>query len=77
MFHNMFYSLREKLRREWVERQEQIKQEFITIAYCYWDGKGTRREMRVQKGTTIDHFLRVALELLRNVCLMVSWSLKP
>lgn len=58
--------LREQLRQEWEEQQEQIKAEEITITYSYWDGSGHRRQLRLKKGNTIQQFLQRALESLRK-----------
>ena len=58
-------ALREKLRQEWVEKQEQLKNEEIEIDYSYWDGSGHRRSIRLKKGNTIQQFLHKCLEQLR------------
>ncbi|KAJ2002994.1 hypothetical protein H4R26_003318 [Coemansia thaxteri] len=49
--------LREKLRKAWLQEQESIKQEPITITYSYWDGSGHRKQVRCKKGDTIAQFL--------------------
>ena len=36
------------------------------MAYCYWDGSGHRKDMKVKKGDTISQFLGRALEILRK-----------
>eukprot|EP00736_Rhodelphis_marinus_P009426 Rmarinus@m.22087 len=54
---------REQLRKEWIEDQQRIKDEPIEITYSYWDGRGHRRTITLQKGTTISTFLdKVRLE---------------
>ncbi|KAL4575512.1 hypothetical protein LXL04_022358 [Taraxacum kok-saghyz] len=49
---------RERLRKQWLREQEQIKNEALEITYSYWDGAGHRRVMQVRKGDTIGEFLR-------------------
>lgn len=58
--------LREKLRREWVERQEKLKNEEIEIVFSYWDGSGHRRSTILKKGHTIQQFLYKCLDQLRK-----------
>jgi len=48
---------REILKRQWLEQQEQIKQEEIDVTYSYWDGTGHRKSHKCKKGTTIESFL--------------------
>lgn len=45
--------LREELRQEWVEQQQQLKEEEIEITFSYWDGSGHRRTVRMKKGINI------------------------
>ncbi|MBA0799279.1 hypothetical protein Gohar_009805, partial [Gossypium harknessii] len=52
---------RERLRKQWVLEQEQIKNEPLEITYSYWDGAGHRR---VRKGDTIGEFLRAVQQQL-------------
>lgn len=59
-------AFREKLRQEWVERQEKLKNEEIEIVYSYWDGSGHRRTIRLKKGNTIQQFLYKCLDQLRK-----------
>ena len=54
---------RERLKLEWLQEQEKVKAERLTITYSYWDGSGHRRDITVPKGTTIGRFL----ELVRQV----------
>jgi protein FAM50 len=58
--------LREQLRREWVDKQEKLKNEQIEIVYSYWDGTGHRRTAQLKKGQTIQQFLSKCLEQLRK-----------
>lgn len=61
---------RERLRQEWLNEQDRIKQEMVKITYSYWDGSGHRRVMRCKKGTTIGRFLAMdqsEFKELRNV----------
>lgn len=58
--------LREELRQEWVEQQQQLKEEEIEITFSYWDGSGHRRTVRMKKGNSVYHFLQKVLELLRR-----------
>ncbi|GJJ12613.1 hypothetical protein Clacol_006856 [Clathrus columnatus] len=48
---------REELRKEWLQRQEEIKNEEIEITYSYWDGSGHRKSVVCKKGDTISTFL--------------------
>jgi len=58
--------LREELRQEWVEQQQELKEEEIDITFSYWDGSGHRRTVRMKKGNSVYHFLQKVLELLRR-----------
>ena len=40
---------REELRKEWLHRQEELKNEDIEITYSYWDGSGHRKSVTVSK----------------------------
>lgn len=55
----MIEAEREKLRQEWFQEQERIKQEILEVQYSYWDGNGHRRSIRVSKGTQIGKFLEI------------------
>ncbi|KAI8093382.1 FAM50A protein [Halteromyces radiatus] len=48
---------RENLRKEWLEKQEMLKNEKIDITYSYWDGTGHRKSVECKKGDTIAQFL--------------------
>lgn len=48
---------RERLRQEWLEKQERMKKETIEITYSYWDGTGHRKTVECQKGDDIAAFL--------------------
>jgi protein FAM50 len=56
----------EKLRQEWVERQNKLKNEDMEIVYSYWDGSGHRRSLKIKKGQTIQQFLYRCLDQLRK-----------
>ena len=58
--------LREKLRQEWVEKQQKLKNEEVDLVFSYWDGSGHRRSIRIKKRMTIHMFLTKALEVLRK-----------
>ncbi|XP_058083927.1 protein XAP5 CIRCADIAN TIMEKEEPER isoform X3 [Magnolia sinica] len=55
---------RERLRRQWLREQEQIRNEPLEITYSYWDGAGHRRVIQVRKGDTIGEFLRAVQQQL-------------
>ncbi|XP_017632091.1 protein XAP5 CIRCADIAN TIMEKEEPER isoform X1 [Gossypium arboreum] len=55
---------RERLRKQWILEQEQIKNEPLEITYSYWDGAGHRRVIQVRKGDTIGEFLRAVQQQL-------------
>ncbi|XP_057556510.1 protein FAM50B [Hippopotamus amphibius kiboko] len=57
--------LREELRREWEARRERVKREEVEVTFSYWDGCGHRRAARIPKGSTVQQFLRRALQALR------------
>lgn len=48
---------RERLKQQWVNEQEEIKNEQVAITYSYWTGTGRRRSLRCKKGTTVGSFL--------------------
>ncbi|KAL4237782.1 Protein fam50a [Mactra antiquata] len=58
--------LREQIAQEWMQKQQQIKNEDIEITYSYWDGSGHRRQCRMKKGNSIQQFLQKCLETLRR-----------
>ena len=49
---------RQRLKSEWIAKQQQMKNEKLEITYSYWDGTGHRRIVRVRKGDTIGQTLR-------------------
>lgn len=53
---------RERLQKEWITKQNDIKQEKLEITYSYWDGSGHRRTIQCKKGDTIGTFLQLTLE---------------
>ena len=50
---------KERLRKEWLERQKSIKEELLEITYSYWDGTGHRRQVTCKKGDTVAKFLEL------------------
>ena len=38
---------RERLRKEWLQRQEDLKLEEIEVTYSFWDGSGHRKSVMV------------------------------
>mmetsp|Transcript_23319 Transcript_23319/g.49877 ORF Transcript_23319/g.49877 Transcript_23319/m.49877 type:complete len:230 (-) Transcript_23319:291-980(-) len=50
---------RERLRKEWLNRQKAIKEEILEITYSYWDGTGHRRTVQCKKGDTVAQFLEL------------------
>ncbi|KAI0988984.1 hypothetical protein GJ496_007710 [Pomphorhynchus laevis] len=58
--------LREKLKQEWIKRQEEIKAEEFEIMFSFWDGSGHPRSITMKKGGTVQQFLYKALEYLRS-----------
>ncbi|RIB22842.1 XAP5, circadian clock regulator-domain-containing protein [Gigaspora rosea] len=48
---------REQLRLEWLRKQEEIKNEKISVTYSYWDGTGHRKTVSCKKGDSIASFL--------------------
>ncbi|XP_057415401.1 protein XAP5 CIRCADIAN TIMEKEEPER isoform X1 [Lotus japonicus] len=55
---------RERLRKQWLREQEQIRNEPLEITYSYWDGTGHRRVVQVRKGDSIGEFLRAVQQQL-------------
>ncbi|KAL2614988.1 hypothetical protein AAZV13_08G038900 [Glycine max] len=55
---------RERLRKQWLREQEQIRNEPLEITYSYWDGTGHRRVIQVRKGDSIGEFLRAVQQQL-------------
>lgn len=55
---------RERLRKQWIREQEQIRNESLEITYSYWDGAGHRRVLQVRKGDSIGEFLRAVQQQL-------------
>lgn len=50
---------RERLRKEWLDRQKAMKEELLEITYSYWDGTGHRRTVQCKKGDTVARFLEL------------------
>ncbi|KAK3277132.1 hypothetical protein CYMTET_14839, partial [Cymbomonas tetramitiformis] len=57
-------SLREKLKEEWLQKQNLIMDELLEVSYSYWDGTGHRKKLKVRKGDTINTFLKGVKEQL-------------
>ncbi|EDP45249.1 hypothetical protein MGL_0238 [Malassezia globosa CBS 7966] len=53
------HQMREKIKNVWHAEQDKIKAEEIEVVYSYWDGRGHRRHVTCQKGTTIFSFLEL------------------
>eukprot|EP00890_Picochlorum_soloecismus_P001166 jgi/Picsp_1/204/NSC_00203-R1_protein len=45
--------LREQVKKEWIQKQAEIKAEPLEITYSYWNGAGHRRQLTVKKGDSI------------------------
>ncbi|XP_004387616.1 protein FAM50B [Trichechus manatus latirostris] len=58
--------LREELRKKWEAQREKVKSEEMEITFSYWDGSGHRRTVRMNKGSTVQQFLKKALQSLRK-----------
>ena len=50
---------KERLRKEWLDRQAAMKEEVLEITYSYWDGTGHRRTVQCKKGDTVAQFLEL------------------
>lgn len=48
---------RHKLKQQWLEEQEKIKQQAISITYSFWDGTGHRKSVDCKKGDSVAMFL--------------------
>ncbi|XP_022947477.1 protein XAP5 CIRCADIAN TIMEKEEPER-like isoform X1 [Cucurbita moschata] len=55
---------RERLKKQWLREQEQIRSEPLQITYSYWDGTGHRRVIQARKGDRIGEFLRAVQQQL-------------
>ncbi|KAK4052192.1 hypothetical protein OIV83_002487 [Microbotryomycetes sp. JL201] len=49
--------IRDELRKEWLQKQEDMKREDIEITYSYWDGSGHRKQVTCKKGDSVAQFL--------------------
>jgi hypothetical protein len=56
-----------RLKIEWEEKQEKIKNEEITIPYSYYDGNSHPKQLTVKKGTRIDQFLDLVRKEFRSL----------
>jgi len=50
-------AIREELRKEWLAKQEDMKDEDVEITCSYWDGSGHRTSITCKKGDTVAQFL--------------------
>ena len=51
---------KQRLRKEWLDRQAAMKEEVLEITYSYWDnGTGNRRTVQCKKGDTVAKFLEL------------------
>lgn len=48
---------REALAADWRAREDELKQNDISITYSFWDGRGHRRNISVKRGATVGDFL--------------------
>lgn len=46
-----------RLRQEWLDQQEIIKNESLNVVYSYWNGSGHRKSITIKKDTSIGKFL--------------------
>lgn len=58
---------RERLKQEWINAQEAIKNEVVRVTYSYWDGAGHRKMIKCKKGTTIGRFLAIVQTHFRDL----------
>ncbi|KAK4049774.1 hypothetical protein OIO90_005355 [Microbotryomycetes sp. JL221] len=49
--------IRDELRKEWLQKQEDMKKEDVEITYSYWDGSGHRKQVTCKKGDSVAQFL--------------------
>ena len=54
----------EREHKEWLQAEEQRKQQDLKITYSYWDGMGHRRSLTVKQGDTVETFLKKVREQL-------------
>lgn len=62
--------LRDQLKDEWQQQQEQLKREEMEVTYSFWDGTGHRHSVKCRKGDSIADFLercRQQLHQLRHL----------
>lgn len=56
---NALLAERQRLKEEWIQKQQKMKEEIIEITYSYWDGSGHRHTVKCKKGDTVGHFLEL------------------
>ncbi|KAH8740463.1 hypothetical protein FG386_002975 [Cryptosporidium ryanae] len=47
----------EKLKKEEIEKEEKLKSQIIEVVFSYWEGRGHRRSIKIQRDATIGEFL--------------------
>ncbi|KAH7647042.1 hypothetical protein FG379_002733 [Cryptosporidium bovis] len=47
----------EKLKKEEIEQEERLKNQIIEVVFSYWDGRGHRRSIKIQRDATVGEFL--------------------
>ena len=50
---------KDRLRADWQQQQEVVKNEQLQVVYSYWDGAGHRKAIQIRKGTTVGRFLEL------------------
>ena len=48
---------RQELEQEWIEDQEKVKKEQLSVTFSFWDGTGHRRSCTIHKGASVGEFL--------------------
>jgi len=49
-----------RLQLEWMQKQEEIKEEELRVDYCFYDGTSHRKSNSIKKGYTVRQFLDLA-----------------
>jgi len=50
----------ERKKLEWLDEQERIKEEFVRVDYCYYDGTSHQKSYSVKKSTLVKNFVEEA-----------------
>jgi protein FAM50 len=58
--------MRFQLKQQWMQEQEQMKKEQLSVQFSYWDGSGHKRSATVAIGDTVGTFLKVAKGILEK-----------